>query len=177
MGAVLGKHGIWYRGMLLRSISIGWFFIDAFTPDVTEINGGRAALTQEEGAQFYVPRSLKVKSMDGHSVRWRPRLAAKAITVLLPAVPHTFTLDFYESSGNTNYSAKDLKISADFASGKYYRFNYSMDTKTSKISYSIKEAEPVVFKTDFDPPLLFLVLAIIALVVAVIVYRKEKANV
>jgi hypothetical protein len=153
----------------------GWFFIDAFIPNVTEINGGETSLTKEDSAQFYVPSSLTVKSMDGRSVTWTRRLTAKAIAVLLPAGAHTFTLDYKESTGTINYSAKDLKISADFAPGKYYRFNHTLDMATSKISYSIQEGEPVMFKTGFDPPLLPLPVMVIAFVIAVIIYRKKKA--
>jgi hypothetical protein len=154
----------------------GWGFIDAFTPNVTEINGGQTSLTKEDGAEFYVPKSLTVKSMDGNSVKWKRKLTANAFAVLLPPGGHTFILDFKESKGDYNYSAKDLKISADFAPGKYYRFDFSLDEKTSKISYSIKEAEPVAFKTGFQPNFFFylFVIAGIVLVIISIYIAKEK---
>jgi hypothetical protein len=129
---------------------------------------GGASLTKEDGAQFYVLGSLiTVKSLDGNSVKWKRKLTANAFAVLLPPGGHTFILDFKQSKGDYNYSAKDLKISADFAPGKYYRFDYSLDEKTSMISYSIKEAEPVAFKTGFEPNFLFYLFVIVVIVLGV----------
>jgi hypothetical protein len=149
-------------------LAVGYFFIDSFTPDVTEINTAES-LAIENGARFYVTSSLKVKSMDEQSVKWKPKFTANAILVLFPPSTHTFTLDFKTSGGNTNWSAKDLKIGADFKSGKYYRFDYTLDKETKKISYSIKEADPVIYKSgDFDPRYGSLIIGAIAFVIAVI---------
>jgi hypothetical protein len=172
---------IWFGKLCLKSnvitisvlagvLAVGYFFIDAFTPDVTEINaGGVKSLTIENGARFYVTNALKVKTLDGLSVKWRPNFTGNAISVLLPPGSHAFTLDFETSDGDTKWSAKDLKIDADFKSGEYYRFNYSLEKETKKISYSIKETEPVVYKSGkFDPKYGILIITAIAFVIAVI---------
>jgi hypothetical protein len=160
--------------VLLFLLLAGWFFIDAFIPDITEINEGGASLTKEDSARFYVSGGpLQVKSLDGQSVKWKRKFATKLIAVLLPPGGHTFTMDFRESKGGFDYSAKDLKISADFAPGKYYQFDYSLDEKTSNISYSIKEAEPVAFKTGFNPDRGFLVIVVIAFAGLILFYRTQ----
>jgi hypothetical protein len=122
-------------GFLGGIFGFGYFLVDGFIPDVTVIRARNAeSLSAETGARFYVASALEVKTMDDLSTKWRPKLTAGAVEVLLPPGVHAFVLDFQFSDGNTNWSAKDLKISADFKIGKYYRFDYSLDKTTSKIS-------------------------------------------
>jgi hypothetical protein len=146
--------------------SLGDFFIDAFTPDITEINTGGESLTVENGAGFYVPKALKIKTMDGQTVKWKPKLTADGVSVLLVPGDHAFTLDFKMSDGEYKWSAKDLKISDEFEPGKYYRFDHTLDKETKMISYSIKESEPEVYESGFDPVYSKLIIALIGLGVA-----------
>jgi hypothetical protein len=159
---------------LVGVLAAGFFFIEAYTPDVTEINTGGESLTIESGARFYVTTALKVKTLDGQSIKWKPKFTANAISVLLPPGSHTFTLDFETSEGDTKWSAKDLKIDADFMSGKYYRFNYSLDTETKNITYSIRESDPVVYKSGFDPHYGTLIIAVIAFCVTIVSFLWNK---
>jgi tetratricopeptide (TPR) repeat protein len=150
-GKLLLKSNVITISVLIGVAAVGLFFVDAFTPPVTEITTGGESLTRETGARFYVPDALKVKNLDGKSVKWSSKLTANAISVLLPPGFHTFALDFESSDGDTKWSAKDLQIGTDFEAGKYYRFNHTLDKETKKISYSIRESDPVVYKTGFDP--------------------------
>jgi hypothetical protein len=173
------KSNVINISVLLGVLAVGYFFIDAFTPDVTEITQG-GNLTVENSARFYVTNALKVKTLDSLSVKWSPNLTANAISVLLPPGSHTFILDFSTKDGDTTWSAKDLKIDADFKSGKYYRFNSSLDKETKNISYSIKETDPVVYNSGkFDPKSVWLIIAAIPFVVAAIfaIIARKKGTV
>jgi Tfp pilus assembly protein PilF len=175
-GKLMLKSNLISLCVLAIILAVGYFFIDAFTPDVTEINTAES-LAIENVARFYVSDSLKVRDMDGRSVEWKPKFTANAILVLLSPGTHTFTLDFETSDGDIKWSAKDLKIATDFQTGKYYRFNYSLDKETRKISYAIKETDPVVYKSGkFDPgygSLAIGAIAFVILVILVIIARKK----
>jgi tetratricopeptide (TPR) repeat protein len=167
IGKLFLKSNVIFISTLVGVLLVGYFFIDAFTPDITVINS-LGSVTIENGASLYVPKEFKVKTMDEYPVKWKHKFTADAISVLLSPGPHTFTLDFSSSDGDTDISAKDLKIGVDFNSGKYYRLNYSLDKKTNMISYSIGETNPVVYKSGFDPRYWSLIVAAIAFVVAII---------
>jgi tetratricopeptide (TPR) repeat protein len=168
-GRLLMKSNIIFLAAAVSVLAVAYFFIDAFTPNITEIDTV-GSLGIENSARFYVTGSLKVKSMDGLSVEWKPKFTADAILVLLPPGAHAFTLDFEASDGDTKWSAKDLKTEREFNSGKYYRFNYTLDKETNRISYSINETDPVVYKSEgFDPTRYgSLIAAAIAVAIAVI---------
>jgi len=166
IGKLMFKSNIIFLSLLAVILAIGYFFIDSFTPSVTEIKDTES-LTIQNSARLYVPKEFTVKTLNGQDKKWKPKFTANSILVLLSPNTYTLTMDFKTKKGENTLTAKGLSISANLSSGRFYRLNYTLD-KDNRISYSIIETEPLTYKTGFDPSYGSLIVAAIALLIAII---------
>jgi len=160
----------WVFFAAMGVICLVLFFVDAFTPDITEIKPD-TNVNIASSARLMVPTGFTIRSIDQQKVKWKVKWTATAFIVLLSPGSHTFSMDFSLSDGNYKWTSKGIEVETALQAGKFYQLKYYQDKAAKTISTSIEETEPIFYEPKtFEPRYMWLIAAAVCSVLGTIFY-------